>query len=79
LARGNWNRPTDDVDPSTREAGSGLRVRPNFEGPKSRGALLENRVYKTAKAAGAGTTDRVPDEWFFSKERVKMLFESQPS
>ena len=43
------------------------------------GALLENRIYKTDKAAGAGTTDRIPDEWRFSKERLAMLFKSQPS
>ena len=48
-------------------------------GGHGHGALLENRVYKTAKAAGAGTTDRVPDEWLFSEEKLKMLFESQSS
>jgi hypothetical protein len=35
--------------------------------------LYENYTYKTKRAAGFGTTDKIPDSWKFSKERLEQL------
>jgi len=35
--------------------------------------LHESHTYKMKKAAGYGTTDKIPDEWKFSKERMEKL------
>ncbi len=37
--------------------------------------LFENHTW-TAKAAGKGTTDKIPDDWKFSVERIESLFET---
>ncbi|MBR6107765.1 MAG: hypothetical protein IKQ39_07115 [Oscillospiraceae bacterium] len=37
--------------------------------------LFENHKW-TAKAAGKGTTDKIPDEWKFSIDRIETLFET---
>jgi hypothetical protein len=36
--------------------------------------LYENHTWKLKTAAGYGTTDKIPDEWKFSKERIEQLF-----
>lgn len=36
--------------------------------------LYENHTW-TKKAAGKGTTDKIPDEWKFSAERINEMFE----
>ena len=37
--------------------------------------LYENHTW-TARAAGRGTTDRIPDEWLISAERLEHMFET---
>jgi hypothetical protein len=48
------------------------------ETAKGRGdtILYEHHSYKLAKAAGYGTTEKIPDHWKFSKARIEVLFES---
>ena len=36
--------------------------------------LYENHTW-SARAAGHGTTDRIPDDWIISSERLKKMFE----
>jgi hypothetical protein len=45
------------------------------ETAKGRGdtILYEDKTYVMKSAAGYGTTDRIPDEWKFSKDRVESL------
>lgn len=43
-------------------------------GGKGHGALSEEREWKTARAAGAGTVDRVPDDWRLSPQRLEALW-----
>ncbi|MBS1588562.1 MAG: hypothetical protein JST52_03000 [Bacteroidetes bacterium] len=35
--------------------------------------LYENYTYKTKRAAGFGTTDKIPNNWKFSRERLELL------
>lgn len=37
--------------------------------------LYENKTYKAKKAKGYGTTDKIPESWKFSKERVEELLD----
>jgi hypothetical protein len=43
-------------------------------GGKGHGGLTEDRHWKTARAAGAGTVDRVPDDWRLSAARLEALW-----
>lgn len=36
--------------------------------------LYENHTWKMKTAAGYGTTDKIPEEWKFSKQRIEELF-----
>lgn len=38
--------------------------------------LYENHTWKRRSAAGYGTTEKIPDNWFFREERVAQLFDS---
>jgi hypothetical protein len=56
-----------------KEIGQRLKESANGRGDT---ILYENHTYKMKKAAGFGTTDKIPNEWRFSKERIEGLFKT---
>lgn len=38
--------------------------------------LHENHTWKIKKAIGYGSTDKIPDDWKFTKSRIELLFET---